>query len=135
MDFLDSWAVVLPKISGKSFPWVTKLNKSNCSGRSRGRVRGVRTPPLPPPPIRPDPCLRLKFLHRQNRISLFNWLIFLMKRALHFAARLNSRDIQGCNCFWVPSYDLFALFAKQYFPRQRRPAFTDLETRGRLFEK
>ena len=34
-------------------------------------------PPLPPPlPIRPDACLRLKFLHRQDCILLFNWLIF-----------------------------------------------------------
>ena len=36
----------------------------------------------------------------------FNWLIFLMKRASHFSTELNSRDIQKCNCFWVPSYDL-----------------------------
>ena len=57
-------------------------------------------------PIRPDACLRLKFLHLQDRISLFNWLIFLMKRASHFSTELNSRDIQKCNCFWVPSYDL-----------------------------
>ena len=34
--------------------------------------------PPPPPPIRPDACLGLKFLNRQDRISLFNWLIFLM---------------------------------------------------------
>ena len=38
-----------------------------------GEVRGVRIPT--PPPIRPDACLRLKFLHRQDRISLSNWLI------------------------------------------------------------
>ena len=38
-----------------------------------------------------------------GRISLFNWLIFSMKHALHFATRLNSRDIQKCNWFWVPS--------------------------------
>ena len=51
-----------------------------------------------PPPIRPDACLRLTFLHRQDCISLFNWLIFsLMKHALHFASKLNSRDIQKCN--------------------------------------
>ena len=58
-----------------------------------------------------------------------------MKRTLHFVTKLNSSDIQKCNCFWVPSYDLFALLAKQYLPRQRRPAFTDWETRGRLCEK
>ena len=32
-----------------------------------------------------------------------------MKRTLHFVTKLNSSDIQKCNCFWVPSYDLFAL--------------------------
>ena len=31
-----------------------------------------------------------------------------MKRALDFATKLNSRDIQKCHWFWVPSYDLFA---------------------------
>ena len=31
-----------------------------------------------------------------------------MKRALHFASKVNSRDVKKCNCFWVPSYDLFA---------------------------
>ena len=31
---------------------------------------------------------RLKLLHRQDLISLFNWQIFLMKRALHFATKL-----------------------------------------------
>ena len=35
-------------------------------------------------------------------------LTFLTKRALDFAAKLNSRDIQNCNCFWVPSYGLFS---------------------------
>ena len=39
-----------------------------------------------------------------------------MKRALHFATKLNSRDIQKCNCFWVPSYDLFASARKAVFP-------------------
>ena len=73
------------------------------SGGSRGRVRGVHTSP-----IKPYACLRLKFLHRRDCISLFNWLIFLMKLALHFATKLNSRIVQKCNCFWVSSYDLFA---------------------------
>ena len=31
-----------------------------------------------------------------------------MKRALHFSTKLNSRDIKKCDCFWLPSYDLFA---------------------------
>ena len=82
-----------------------------CSDGSRGRVRGVRTP-LSDLTLT---TLRLKFLHRQDRISLFNWLIFLMKRAWQFSTMICS-----------------PLLAKQYFPRQRRPVFTDWETRGRL---
>ena len=41
----------------------------------------------PVPLIRPvDACLRLKFLHRQDHISLFNWLFFFNEtRKLHFA--------------------------------------------------
>ena len=59
-----------------------------------------------------------------------------MKHALYFATKLNSRDIQKCDCFWVPSYDLFASARMQYFPHQRRPVpFTDWETRGHLCEK
>ena len=65
--------------------------KFSNSGGSRGRVWGARNPP-PPPPIRPHACLRLKFMHRQDRISFFNWLIFLMKRKLHFVTKLNSKD-------------------------------------------
>ena len=34
--------------------------------------------------------------------------MYVTKRALDFAAKLNSRDIQNCNCFWVPSYGLFS---------------------------
>ena len=80
------------------------------SGGSRGRVRGVHTSP-----IKPYACLRLKFLHRRDCISLFNWLIFLMKLALHFATKLNSRIVQKCNCFWVSSYDLFTSARKAVF--------------------
>ena len=40
---------------------------------------------------------------------------FLIKRALHFATKQNSRDIQKYNCFWVPSYDLFASARKAVF--------------------
>ena len=32
-------------------------------------------------------------------VITFNWLIFLMKHALHFATKLNSRDVQKC-IFW-----------------------------------
>ena len=92
------------------------LTRSLCSepqssGGSRVRVHWVRTPPL-----RPDACLSLTFLHRQDRISLFNWLFFLMKRALYFATKLNFRDIKKCHCFWVPSNDLFASARKAVFP-------------------
>ena len=83
-----------------------------CSDGSRGRVRGVRTP-LSDLTLT---TLRLKFLHRQDRISLFNWTIFTMKRAWHVSTKLNSRDIKKCNCFWVPSYDLFASARKAVFP-------------------
>jgi len=48
-----------------------------------------------------------KILTSAGYISLFNWLIFFMKHALHFAVKLNSRDIQKYDCFGVPSYDLF----------------------------
>ena len=74
------------------------------SGRSRGRVRGSG------PPIRPDTSLRLKSLQRQDRISLFNWLNFLMKRVSYFATKLNSSDIQKCDCLWVPSVICKAVF-------------------------
>ena len=61
--------------------------------------------------------MRLKFLHRHDHISISTaWLMFLMNRALHFATRLNSRDIQKFNCFWVPSDDLFASARKAVFP-------------------
>ena len=83
----------------------------STSGGSRGRVQGVRTSH-----IRPDACLRLKFLHWQDRISLFNWLIFSMKGVLHFATKLNYSNIKRCTCFWVPSYDLFASARKAAFP-------------------
>ena len=52
-----------------------------------GIVRGSR------PPIRPDACLILELLHRQDRISLLKWLIISMKGTLNFATKLNSRDI------------------------------------------
>ena len=80
------------------------------------------------PLIRPDACLKPKFLHRQDRMSFFNWPIFLkIKRGLHFATKLNSRAIRKCDYFWVSSYDLLPLLAKQYFLRQQRLAFTRVE--------
>ena len=38
-----------------------------------------------------------------------------MKRALHFATKLISRDIQKCK-FWKPSYDLLVSARKALFP-------------------
>ena len=59
---------------------VSRIFTEENSYGSGGGSGGVRTLPC-----RPDACLRLKFLHRQDRISpesyefpisLFNWLIF-----------------------------------------------------------
>ena len=46
-----------------------------------------------------------------------------MERSLHFATKLNSRDIQTCNCFWVPSYDQFASARKAVFPAPTATGF------------
>ena len=90
----------------------TTMFSSVGSGESLGReFRGSGTPH-----IRPRAYLRLRFLHQRDRISLFNWLIFFMKCALHFSTKLNFRDVQKCNCFWVPSYDLFASACQAVFP-------------------
>ena len=55
----------------------TGIGAVTNSGGSRGRVGGVQTPP-----IRPDACLRQKFL--LDRISLFIWLIFLNETRVAF---------------------------------------------------
>ena len=55
----------------------TGIDAVTNSGGSRGRVEGVQTPP-----IRPDACLRQKFL--LDRISLFIWLIFLNETRVAF---------------------------------------------------
>ena len=46
-----------------------------------------------------------------------------MKRVLYFATKLNSRDIQKCDCLWVPSYDLFASARKAVFPAPMATGF------------
>ena len=61
----------------------------STSGGSKGRVHGVRSPH-----IRPDACLRLKFSHQEDRISLFNLLSFFHETRVVLATKLNSRDIQ-----------------------------------------
>ena len=75
---------------------------------------GPGGPDPAPPPIWPDACLRLKFLHRQDRVSLFNWLIVFR--------------------FGLLSYDLLAPTRKAVLPAPTGtiPAFTDWETRSRL---
>ena len=88
---------------------VSRITVKDPRGGSGGG--GVRTLPS-----RTDACLRLKFSHRQDRISLFNRLMYLMKRALHFATRQNSWDIKKCDCFWVLSSDLFTSARKAVVP-------------------
>ena len=76
--------------------------------------------------------MRPKFLHPQDRISLFN----LMKRALYSASKLNSRDIQKCNFFGVPSNDLFASARKAVFPAPKATGVHRLgNTWSSLWEK
>ena len=78
-DSLCSWHCVSfwVRIFSLALPSSFKVFlKRYNSGGSRGRVRGSEGS-ASPPPIRPDVCLRLKFLHGQDRISLFNWLGFL----------------------------------------------------------
>ena len=92
----------------------------SCSGRSGGG--GEWVPGGPVPLIRHDACLRLKlFLHWQDRISLFNWLFFfLTKRALHFATKLNSRDIQKCKLFLGTLYDVNEICTISVTKQKRR---------------
>ena len=70
-----------------------------------------------------DISLFQKFLHRQDRISLFNWLTFLMKRGLHFASKLNSTDFQNVIVFEYPPMNCSPLLAKQSLPREKHVAF------------
>ena len=98
-----------PQSSLQQFSLIIQLNSVTQWRIQREGLGGTD------PTLRP---LRLKFFHRQDHISLFNsyWLIFLIKCALHFASKLNSRDIQKCNCSYVHTYDLFASARKAVFP-------------------
>ena len=69
-----------------------------------------------PAPIRPTACLRTEILTSKGSYITFQLADFVMKRTLHFATKLNFRDIKKCNCFSVPSYDLFASAHKAVFP-------------------
>ena len=63
------WAMLLVEI----YP-----SRASVADPGRGSGGSRRTP------IRPDTCLRLKFLHRQDRISLFNWLFFFNEMCVAF---------------------------------------------------
>ena len=98
--------------------YFTKENRLSFKFSSVADPGGGSGPlsPTPPPPIRPDACWTLKFLHRQGRRSLVPFYLAdfcLMKHALHFATKMFSRDIKNKIVFGNPSYDLFA---KQKFP-------------------
>ena len=86
----------------------------NLSRGGRGRVGGGR----PPSPFRPETCLRLKFLHRQARISLFNWLNFLNETAYRILP-LNwiPGIFKNFIVFGYPPVTSPPLLANQYSPR------------------
>ena len=77
------------------------------------RVQGEGGPGGPDPPIRPDTCLILELLHRQDRISLLKWLIISMKRAVNFATKLHSRDIKKKIVLGYPIGDWRSQIEKQ----------------------
>ena len=72
-----------------SLKWTSSAGPKGAkakTGGSRGRVQGIWTPL-----IRPDTCLKLKFLHWQDCMSLLNCPIFL---------KLNTGCILPLN--WIP---------------------------------
>ena len=73
---------------------------------------------LPPPPPPSNLTLVFDWNSYIDRIVYpsIDWLILLMKRPLHFAMKLNPRDIKTCNCFLITSYDLFISARKAVFP-------------------
>ena len=97
-------------------PYLTLSHPDWISGGSSGE--GSWAPDPPPPPPLSDLTLVWDWNSYIERIVyhfLTDWL-FLMKQELHFATKLNSSDIQKCNCFSVPSYDLFTSARKAVFP-------------------
>ena len=66
------WRKKIQPVQGKKKHIACMFTQFNLSRGGRGRVGGN-----PPSPFRPETCLRLKFLRRQARISIFNWLNFL----------------------------------------------------------
>ena len=113
-------------------PYLTLSHPDWISGGSSGE--GSWAPDPPPPPPLSDLTLVWDWNSYIERIVyhfLTDWL-FLMKQELHFATKLNSSDIQKCNCFSVPPMICSPLLAKLYFPRHWRPVFKNWEKRGRL---
>ena len=90
---------------------------------------------VPPPPIRPDAFLRLKFLHRQNRVSFFNWLIFNVGRALHLPLNLIPGIFNYVIGFGYPFMISSPLLAKQYFPRQQIFLGSPLQVNQKAYAK
>ena len=90
----------------------------------------------PDPPYQTWPLFETKILtSTRSYITLKLADFFFMIRALNFATKLNSGIFKKCNCFGYSPMICSPLLAKKYFPRNRRPAFTDWEARARLYEK
>ena len=72
------------------------------SGGSRVRGSGGSDPPPPP----------------SDLTFVWDWSSYMNRIVYHFLTgwAFYSRNIQKCNCFWVPSYDLFASARKAVFP-------------------
>ena len=69
------------------------------------------SPPSPPPPIfaldtqeppiRPDACLRRKFLHLPDRISIFNWLKKVCDKCLSISISVSVRQTTYNDIFYL----------------------------------
>ena len=69
------------------------------------------SPPSPPPPIfaldtqeppiRPDACLRRKFLHLPDRISIFNWLKKVCDKCLSIPISVSVRQTTYDDIFYL----------------------------------
>ena len=53
------------------------------------------------PPIRPDACLRRKFLHRPVRISIFNWLKKVCDKCLSIPISVSVRQTTYDDIFYL----------------------------------
>ena len=110
-DLLLLWVLNRKSLIQGSLNWIKAKCPASNTLVSSWRIQGVgRGGGGGEMGVRPDTYLRL------------NWLIFSNE----------TRVIQKCNCFGYPPVICSPLLAKQYFPCQRLPAFTDWQTRGRL---